>query len=76
MHEFRSTGLEAPRPYVELHRLAVRRPIWSRLMGLPTCRKHLKQDCLIAYSWWIHSELSATFGVEMLKAVQILHFCV
>ena len=37
--------------FVELHRLAVRRPRWSRLMGLPTCRKHLKTDqlqCILA----------------------------
>ena len=32
------------------HRLAVRRQFWSRLVGLPTCRKYLKPTFYISYS--------------------------
>ena len=39
-----------PFVFVQLHRLAVRRQFWSRLVELRTCRKYLKKTCYIAFS--------------------------
>ena len=60
-----------PFAFVELHRLAVRRPLWSRLVGLPTCRKHLKQTSYSIFSQIVHSESTETFEVQMHRLPKI-----
>ena len=35
----------SPFAFVQLYKLAVHSQFWSRLVGLPTCRKYLKQTC-------------------------------
>ena len=54
-----------PFAFVELHRLAVPRALWSRLMGLPTCRKHLKQTSYSIFSQCLRSESTEKLGVQM-----------
>ena len=41
---------EYPFAYLQLHRLAVCRTVWSRLVGLPTCKKLLRSTAFQAFS--------------------------
>ena len=54
IHWLALTGPNVPPSYpyafLQLHRLAVRRAIWSRLVGLPTCKKLLRSTAYQAFS--------------------------
>ena len=47
-------SLAFPYASLQLHRLAVKRPVWNKLVGLPTCKKLLRSCVflLLTVSTW------------------------